>query len=51
MFKSEFLVVKNRPNTGFSPTAVPKDGSGAGKFQPEFVGVPIQGKYLIRRHQ
>ena len=45
MFKSEFLVVKNRPNTGFSQT-VPKDGSGSGKPPARVCSCANNGKRL-----
>ena len=52
MFKSEYLVVKNCPNTGFSQT-VPTDGFRSGKSPPppEFVAVRTKGKYLTGRQR
>ena len=45
MFKREFLIVKNRPNTGFSKT-VPKDGSGSGKPPARVCSCADKGKRL-----
>ena len=45
MFKSEFLVVKNCPNTGFSQT-VPKDGFRSGKPPARVCCCANKGKIL-----